>query len=281
VTLLSAVQNVAGEAGYTVDTRVLASTDITTTKLGKLAQRVLEEMAIASPWTNFYASGSITLADGVAAYALPDAFDYQIYDTFWNSSTRWRLLGPITEREYAEIQGYGLNAAIYKRYQFRGISDKKLTLTPTPTSSEDGQTVVFEYIAARYVRPQTWAAATVFAAGAYCFVDGRYYQTTAGGSGGSQPVHTSGTTGLWTYYDGAYTTFLADTDESILPQRVMELGMLERFDERHDLAGASRYDEQLSREIAKDKPGRIFYAGGESARFVQARSGVAVFGTWI
>lgn len=277
MSLLEAVTAVANEAGYTVSTSVISSSDTTTKQLLAIAQRVIKEMAIAYPWPKLYASGTITLAAGTQMYELPAAFSYYHYDTFWNSSTRWRILGPLSPQDFGDLEGYGLTATVYQQFQIRGIANNQLYIYPEPASS--GDIVIFQYIADRAVRPQTWAAATVFAVNAYCFYNGNYYQTTSGGTGGSAPTHTSGTTGIWTYYSGAYSSFLADTDEPVLPQRVLEQGMLERFAEIHQLSVLPRYSDQLNEEFSKSIPGKVLAADSNLPGYVQqARSGTVVFG---
>jgi len=280
MSLLEVVTNVANEAGYTVGSVVSTATDTTTKQILAITQRIIKEMALAYPWPQMFASGSVTLATGVASYALPASFSYYHYETFWNQSTRWRVLGPMSEQEYAQYLGYGLNTTVYQRFQIRGITSTELLIVPTPTSANNGEVIIFEYIADRSVRPQTWLAATSFADDAYCFYNGNYYQNETGSavSGGSAPTHTSGTTGFWTYYSGAYNSFLADTDEPILSQRVLEQGVLERFAEIHGLTVVPRYLDQLNDEYAKNMPGKVLYAGGYSSVFMYAKGGVAVIG---
>lgn len=287
MSLIDAITAVADEAGYTVETSAIGSSDVTTKQLLAIAQRVNHEMAEAYPWPAFYASGSITLVNGQASYQLPAAFSYYQYDTFWNQSTRWRVLGPMSPQQYAEVLGFGLNPTVYQRFQIRGIANDQLLISPTPGASYDGDTIIFEYIADRSVRPATWTTATVYAAGAYTFYNGNYYQTTAGGtSGATAPTHTSGSASdggvTWTYYSGPYMKFLADTDEPILNQKTLEQGMLERFAELHGLDSITpRFQLQLTEDFSKRNPGKIMYAGGVANQVVYARNGVAVFGTWI
>lgn len=285
MTLSTVIQNVANEAGYTVESSIIGSNETTTKQLLAIAQRINRDMFEAYPWPKCYASGSITLVSGQATYELPAAFSYYHYETFWNSSRRWRIIGPMTEQEYAEIRGFQLNPSIYQRFQIRGISNNQLLIDPTPSSS--GDLVIFEYIADRSVRPKTWAASTAFAAGSYCFYNGNYYSTTAGGTtGGTPPTHTSGSVSdggvTWTYYSGAYSSFLADTDVSLFNEKVLEQGILERFAEIHGLETVRpRFEQQLNEEFSRDNPGKILYAGGSSRNAIYARSGKAVFGTWI
>ena len=288
MTILSAITNVANEAGYTVDPTVIGSTNKTNIQLLAIAHRIIREMRDSYAWPALYASGSITLVAGTPTYALPGAFSQALFDTFWNSTNRYRILGPISEQEYAEIRGYGLTATLYPRMQIRGITNNQLTITPTPGTSYAGDVIIFEYIADRPIRPVTWSASTLFSAGAYCFYNGNYYVTSAGGTTGSTaPTWTTGTQSdggvNWTYYDGAYSTFLADTDEPVLSQRIMEQGMLERFAEIHKLEGVvPRFSDQLHEEYSKVKDARTLYAGYETRGYFQyGRSGTVVFGSWI
>jgi hypothetical protein len=285
MTLATVVANVADEAGYTVESAVIASTETTTKQLRTMAQRVNREMSDQYPWPVMYAAGSITLVNGQAQYQLPAAFSYYQYNTFWNQSTRWRILGPMTPQEYAEIKGYGLNTTVYQRFQLRGISNDQLLISPTPTAS--GDIIIFEYIAERSVRPRTWATGVLYSANSYTFYNGNYYQTTAGGTtGATPPTHTSGSVSdggvTWTYYSGIYNEFLADTDVSIFNEKTLELGVLERFAEIHGLSVVpGRYAIQLNEDFSRQNPGKILYTGGLQRNLVFARDGIATFGTFI
>jgi len=287
MTLKTAVTNVANEAGYTVEANITASTETTTKQLRVIANRINQEIADQYPWTTMYASGSITLVAGQANYSLPAAFSFYHYETFWNSSTRWRILGPMSPQELAEIRGYQLNTTVYQRFQIRGVSNSQLLISPTPGASNNGQVIIFEYIADRCARPATWAASTSYAAGSYTFYNGNYYITTSGGTSGSTaPTHTSGSVSdggvLWAYYDGPYKAFLADSDVTIFNEKTLELGMLERFAEIHGLTTVQpRFVTQMNEDFSRNNPGKIVYAGGHSRAEMFARSGTAVFGTWI
>ena len=287
MSLATIVSNVAAECGYTVDPTIIGSTETTTKQLLAMTQRVNREIFESYPWPKCYASGSITLVGGQASYSLPAAFSWYQYETFWNSSTRWRILGPMSEQEYGEIRGFGLNTTVYQRFQIRGISNTELLISPTPSATNNGNIIVFEYIADRSVKPKTWVTSTLFTANAYCFYNGNYYQTTAGGiTGATPPTHTSGSVSdggvTWTYYNGAYDSFLADTDVSIFNEKLVEQGVMEKFAQMHGLSTVQPvFTQQLHEEFSRDNPGKIIYAGGHTRAEMFARSGTAVFGTWI
>jgi len=287
MTIATVIQNVANEAGYTVESNVIGSSETTTKQLLAIAQRINRDIFEAYPWPKCYASGSITIVGGQGTYALPAAFSHLQYESFWNQSSRWRVLGPMSEREYADAVGFGLNTTIYQRFQIRGISNNELLIWPTPGAQYNGDTLVFEYIADRSVRPRNWVTATAFTANSYCFNNGNYYQTTAGGTtGATAPTHTSGTVSdggvNWTYYNGAYSEFLANTDVSFFNEKLLEQGVLERFAEIHGLDTIQpKFEMQLHEEFGRTYAGKIIYAGGQQRAEMFARNGTAVFGTWI
>jgi hypothetical protein len=192
----------------------------------------------------------------------------------------------MSPQEYAEIRGYGLNTTVYQRFQVRGLSNNELLISPTPTASQNGNIIIFEYIADRCVRPAIWVTNTVYAAGAYTFYNGNYYQTAAGGtSGATAPTHTTGSVSdggvTWTYYNGAYSDFLADSDETVFNQKTLEQGMLERFAEIHGLDTVQpRFITQMNEDYSRQQVSKIIYAGGHTRAELFARAGTAVFGTW-
>jgi hypothetical protein len=287
MTLATAVANVAAEAGYTVDSNIVTSSDVTTKQLLAIAQRINREIGDQYPWPKLYASGSITLVGGQATYSLPAAFSWYHYETFWNSSNRWRILGPMSPQEYAEVRGYGLNTTVYQRFQIRGVTNSELLISPTPSAAQNNNIIIFEYVADRSARPRTWTTSTTYGVNSYTFYNGNYYETASGGTtGATPPTHTSGSVSdggvLWTYYNGPYSDFLADTDETVFNQKTLELGMLERFAEIHGLTGIQpRYMTQMHEDYSRQQTSKIIYAGGHTRAELFARSGTAVFGTWI
>jgi hypothetical protein len=287
MSIATVIQNVANEAGYTVESNIFSSNETTTKQLVAIAQRINRDIFEAYPWPKCYASGSITLVAGQSTYALPAAFSRYQYETFWNQSTRWRVLGPMSEQEYGEIRGFGLEPTIYQRFQIRGLSNTELLINPTPGANNNGNILIFEYIADRSVVPKTWVASTSFAANSYCFYNGNYYQTTAGGTTGSTaPTHTSGSVSdggvTWAYYNGPYNEFRADTDTSIFQEKLLEQGILERFAEIHGLDSIRPvFQQQLHEEFGRTISGKVIWAGGSTRPLQYARNGVAMFGTWI
>lgn len=275
MSLLNAVTNVANEAGYEVDDEAYASDDVTTIQLVAMAQRIMQEMADRYCWPKLWKNTSITLVASTATYALPGDFSQYHFDTWWNTSDGFKVYGPTSAQEYAEITGSGVDAYPYDRFTIRGVTDSQILISPTPDASTASQVIAYQYQSARPVRPQTWVTGTTFAAGSYCFYNGNYYSTTAGGvAGATAPTHTTGSasdgTVTWAYYSGTYLKFLADTDEPVLSQRILEQGMLERFAVLKGLNVTPMFDRQLDEEFSKSVTARTLYAGLTPSSYVHA-----------
>lgn len=282
MTLLSAVQNVASEAGYAIDSVVVTSNDVTTKQLYMIANRIIREMQDAYPWPVLFKQYSFSLVSGTSTYALPGDFSSYHYDTWWNQSDGWRVIGPMSAQEYSTYIGSDVTSVVYDRFQIRGAADNKILYYPTPAAS--GDVIIFEYLAARAVRPPTWTTGESVTSGDYRSYNGNYYTaSTTGTTGATPPTHTSGSasdgTITWAYYSGTYETFLADTDVPVLSQRILEQGMLERFAEIKGLTVVPRYETQLQEEYSKQEPGKVLFADGDQTeRFQYGRNGRVVFG---
>jgi hypothetical protein len=262
MSLLDVVTDVAQEAGYEVASSVIGSTDPTTLQLKQMAQRIIEEMADAYPWPQLNRTASITLVASTGDYALPADFSRYHYDTWFNQSTNWKLIGPMTEQEYIELVGLDDPAAPATYFTIQGITDTSLTIYPTPGAGEDGDIIIFRYVAARPIRPRTWAAGQTVVIGDYTFYNGLYFvATSAGTTGATAPTGTGSDGGVsWELYTGSYTQFLADTDVPVISERILKQGVLERFAEIKGLSVAQRYEQQLAEEYGKQRPGRIISA---------------------
>lgn len=279
-TLVTDLQDVAALAGYSIEDSIIGSTDTTTRQLLAWAQEVILEIDYFHEWPKLWKSYSFTLVDGQATYPVPGDFSHYHYDTFWRSSQGWQLYGPMSPQEYAALVGLD-SAPTEKRMALRGVTDNEILIYPTPGADEG--IVAFEYQSDRPVKPRTWAASQDYAAGAYTFYNGNYYSTTAGGTTDvTPPTHTSGTVSdgavNWTWYDGKYNRFLADTDEPVAWPRTFKRGVFERFAQTKQIDFEPIYYKMIEDEFAKQSPGRTFSMVGENTQIIMARNGVASFG---
>lgn len=232
--ILDLIQNVCRELGIKVPDSVVGSSNVQTQQLLELVHRAGKDAIKERRWPQLVRLHTITLADGDNSYAMPTDFSSTISGTHWSTSSTWAMLGPLNPQEWQEYQYGTVSTGPRTKYRVKGFADDQFFVDPTPGSGDAGNTLVFEYITDSWCKPKDWAATTAFAANSYCFYNGNYYMTVAGGTTGSTaPTHTSGSDndgGVdWVYQDMSYDRFLADTDETHLNQDILELDVVWRM----------------------------------------------------
>lgn len=234
MTLLTLVQNVANEVGITEPETVVGNTDTQVKQLLRLVYRTGDNLKRRFDWPQLTKEHSITLVASDNAYAFPDDYERQLYNTHWDDTNNWALIGPISPQEW-QWRTKGIVASFPRfRFRARGDTDDQILLTPTPGTGDAGNILYFEYQSTVWIKPTVWEEAKVFSDGDYCFYNGNYYSCTTGGTAGATPpTHTSSTasddTITWTYVSDPYLTFVADTDEVKIDQSLIELGVAYRF----------------------------------------------------
>lgn len=142
-TLLSLVNAACLELGIPTTTVVVASGDVQVLQLLALANREgREQVAAPTQWPQLQKTQTITLVNGTPSYAFPSDFDSYISDTIWNPSMRWPVAGPISPQNWEFLKSGLINTQPWMRYR---IWQGKIFFDPTPTSTNNGQTVTIEY----------------------------------------------------------------------------------------------------------------------------------------
>lgn len=230
MSLLGMLQAVCGEVGLPEPESIIGSAGQTERQLLRITHRVLNDLSMYA-WPQLERRGTITLATGVDRYALAADLDSHVFDTTWNQDQNYPLWGPFNAQSWESLKnGLVGSASLHQVYRISGYSGRQFEIDPVPTASEDGQVLVYRYNTKNRTRPQTWAAGQVYGVGAYTFYDGNYYKTSLGGStGGTPPTHTSGSASdggvTWTFSEDDFSSFRADTDESILDESLLGLGV--------------------------------------------------------
>lgn len=278
------VTNVAAEGGYTVGSGsdVVTSSDTTVRQLVTIAQRVTQEAFDEFPWWQFDKSFTFTLVNGQSSYPLPGDFSSYHFDTWWNQGTRWRVVGPMSPQTIGELEGFGSLPLVTPRFSLQGVSNNQIFISPTPGSDTAGQTIYFRYMSARPVRPWTWTANTGLGTRQYTFYNGNYYRLQSGATTGTTPpTHTSGSASdgscTWDFFDGAYLKYLHGTDETVIPERLIEQGVLERFAVYKQMQVPQLFDNQLHEEYSMQMPGQTLYTSDVTSPMSYAWNGKVTF----
>lgn len=259
------IQNVADESGYTIDSQIIGSTDVTTKKLLATANRIIREAGDAYIWPQLTKQYTFTLVSGQATYALPEDINFQLSETMWNQSEEWYVYGPLSPQDRQYLESGTITSYPYQRFSILGSGLRRIKIDPTPGSDVAGQTMILEYVSKRPIAPKSWSASmTVSSADTYIEYDGNYYiSVSSGTTGATAPTHTTGDVSdggvTWRYVSAAYDRFQADTDVCLIDEKVIEQGILERFAERQGVQVAARFDRQLQLAFERSKPGKRVY----------------------
>lgn len=234
MSILTVCQNVAVELGLTEPSQIVGSTGKNEKKLLKYFRRVGEDIKLRMEWPQLTKEHSVTLVADQASYALPSDFDTVVHNTHWDSSNQWPLLGPLTPQEWrARKDGISV-ASTRLRYRVKGYTDNQIFFDPTPSSSDAGNIIKFEYQSDIWYLPEVWVMGTSYTDNQYVSYNGNVYQADgAGTSGSTAPEHETGSASdggvTWDYVTTPYTTPTNDSDFSVLDEETIELGMMWRF----------------------------------------------------
>ena len=257
MTVLALAQTIAKRLQVGSPSGLVASTDNNILLVLQMIERTAQELRNEFAWPELQKEWTFTLATSTASYALPGDINRVLFETLWNRTATWPLLGPLDAVEWQQYKS-GLVANFPRnRFRIKGYADNQFFVDPTPSSDENGQTCVYEYVTRTVFRPKTWVTSTSFAAGSYSFYNGNIYKTTAGGTtGATPPTHTTGTasdgTVSWIYQSTYFETITADTDECLLDNQIIVDGAIWRFKQERGLDFESLRD-QAMRQVALAK----------------------------
>lgn len=143
---------------------IVGSTDNNTLFLLSMIEKAINEIKDEFIWPELTRRATITLVDAQAEYALPADYDRRLSETLWNTTQRWPLLGP-ADAVYWETLKSGLVTTLPRqRFRVFGYDPPYFVIDPTPTASEAGQTVIYEYISAFPIKTGASTYAEKFAA---------------------------------------------------------------------------------------------------------------------
>lgn len=228
VTALSIAQTCASRLGLAVPLTLVVNYDNNVMLLKAMIERTAQEIREGFAWPQLEREWTITLATNTDSYAFPGDFNRIISETWWNRTQKWPLIGPIDPVQWQQYKSGLVTTLPRQRFRVKYWADAQFFIDPTPTSSENGQTVVFEYITRTLWAPKTWVTGDAYSSTSYCSYNGNIYYTALGGvTGATPPTHTSGSVSdggvTWTYQSTFYDTIRADTDQTILdPQLIIE-----------------------------------------------------------
>jgi hypothetical protein len=280
MTVLELMRDVCNQLGLAEPSLVVGSTNKLIKQLTSMLESdVSEELKSQVRWPQLTRSWVITLVDGQASYNMPGDLDWTINETQWKSGSYEVVDGPYEAAEWEAMENGHSSPVVTPRFKVEGIDPTQLTLSPTPTANEAGQTLSFKYQTTSWIRPQLWVATDTYAPGEYVYSAGRIYTTPTGGTAGTDaPTHQVGVESdgsvNWEFMSGGYTRFMSDADEFLLPHYICSLALKYNWTfskgqpyQKHE----ARFKQELSRQRTKLSGSRAVILSGGNRRLQTVR----------
>jgi len=155
-TLLEICQDVAYEVGFPAPSSIVNNNDIVAQQLYRLANREGEILSIY-PWQTLVTEAEFTLATGDQDYDLTTiapGYRYIIPSTTWNRDNKRIVLNPVTSQEWQFLKGWTTISGLNLRARIRANA---LEFEQTITAADNGKTIAFEYISAKWAETSAGA----------------------------------------------------------------------------------------------------------------------------
>lgn len=229
MTILDMARTCATRLQLSSPSTFIGSTDNNMILLRAMLEEACSKVGSEYPWVELEKEYTFTLATSTDSYALPGDFDRIQNQTLWNRTQKWPLIGPLDAIQWQTYKSGLISTVPRQRFRVKGWTNNQFFVDPTPSSSENGQTCVYEYISKTTIKPGlVWVALEGFTGIRYCSYNGNIYDrggTGAATAGTSAPVHTSGTVSdgsiSWTYLNSPFETFTYDSDQVILDNQMI------------------------------------------------------------
>jgi hypothetical protein len=142
-TVLWAIQQASMEMGLPKPNDAVANLDLTIQQLVALLNAAGTEMTLGYPWQQLNKTLTITTVAGQDSYALPADFNYFLFQTQWDRTNHWPLMGPKSAQEWEWLKGGLLSSAPRIRYR---INAGQFQIHPVPAVGAATLTLAMEYV---------------------------------------------------------------------------------------------------------------------------------------
>jgi len=146
LSFLALVQQACSEMNLSAPTSCIGNQDQQVIQLVALANAEGVECASVETaqgaWPVLRKTHTFTMVENQESYPLPSDLNFIIYDTMWDTTQHWRVIGPVNPSGWNTLL-YGNITAAAPFYRFK-IEDNLLSLYPAPDNN--GDVVAFTYV---------------------------------------------------------------------------------------------------------------------------------------
>lgn len=144
--ILTIIRTVCNELNLPAPTTVVSSQDQTVLKLLALCNAQCDVLLGEYDWQMLQTRYTFNTVDGQSDYAFPSDIERFISGTFFDTTNRWPLRGPLTPGGWELLKSTNLSTSPFERFR---IWNNVVSFYPTPGANTLG--MVFEYISNNYV----------------------------------------------------------------------------------------------------------------------------------
>lgn len=262
-------------------TTFVGSSDGNLKLLNAMLIKAIEEIKDAYTWPELQREYTFSLVTNQDSYPPPNDYDRRQNETLWNRTQHWPLIGPLDAVDWQNYVSGLVPVLPRQRFRVKGWAINQFFINGTPSTIENGQTCVFEYISTNATKPKPWVASTSWLGIQYCSYNGYIFDrgsTGAATTGTTAPTPSVPNDGsiAWTLYTAPYTMFVNDSDEVILDNEMIATGAVWRFRRERGLAYEDlRRDAEQDIELMKVK-----LEGAGVLTINQMRLGAPMIGPW-
>lgn len=151
-TLIEIVTAAIDEIGHhEVPTTIIGNSNSTAKKSRAIMQTAGEVIARAHPWQVLQKEHTYTMVAGQEGYDPPSDIraDWaRLAGTSWDRANEWPMYEPLTPRQWHALKSGVVQTAVHRWGRIRG---DQMLIWPAPTVTEDGHTLVYEYISRNWI----------------------------------------------------------------------------------------------------------------------------------
>jgi len=136
------------EMGLPKPTSAVSNVDLTIQQLITLLNAVGTELVIGYPWETLNKEFDITTVAGQDSYPLPSDFAYFLFQTQWDRTNHWPLMGPKSAQEWEWLKGGLLSSGPRIRYR---LNSGKFQIHPVPAVGSTPWALAMEYISGNWL----------------------------------------------------------------------------------------------------------------------------------
>lgn len=159
LTLLDIVNQAEGELGLPMSLAVAGATSGQALQMRALANSCGRKLTREHGWGDLETQGTIATVAAQSVYATPSDYSRMVFETQWDTSTKWSLTGSVTPQLFRALTE-GLVVWPANRVIFRQKGFTRILIYPTPVTS--ALTYDFSYISNKWATSGTGAPQTQF-----------------------------------------------------------------------------------------------------------------------